>query len=610
MSDSTPPTNTPQGQSSHVATNNASGSTTKSNEGQNNRSKKSVPKLNPDAKDYVPRAPAPAATAEASSSSGGAGTASSNATTTNAKSGGESGPERQNRKKRNHENAKPSNGNSGNNGTNDEASPPNKASENSQDGANGNSNRGGEGGGRRKGKGNNNSNATDGTSNRNRRTPNRGNNTKQPVEGGARIDDDPNGAAETTSDHPVESTEGSAVKSGSNGVGKGRRHDREGRNKGKETSQSSSSRPQQPKGDKGRSAATATDGQAESSSSANNNVSNNNRGGRNGDRRPKNRRGGDLNGRTFPTAAGGSEQTEEASGSQRTAQRKTPRVQSRRPKRNADEDRDLMAKLTEGLTNSTYECMVCWEVVRPAHKIWNCQVCWAAFHLDCLSTWATKSSEEKLDQKCYCGKHERQARCGDGEPKSTLIDGELQTGFYECHEVCHQPLACGNHDCTKTCHPLDGEPGQCPARPEVIKTCPCGSKSIEILLKGKSRTSCTDPIPVCGGLCKKNLDCGHRCMQKCHLGACPPCLRACGKHECSTRCCPAKNKPKNKKGDLAALEAHICPLVCGKKLKCGVHTCDMLCHKGHCDPCLGAILRMWSNGEKSTNSMWNPYSQV
>ncbi|KAG0321344.1 FKBP12-associated protein, partial [Podila horticola] len=227
-------------------------------------------------------------------------------------------------------------------------------------------------------------------------------------------------------------------------------------------------------------------------------------------------------------------------------------------------------------------------------------------------------------QKCYCGKHERQARCGDGEARTTTIDGVEQTGYYECRDICKRPLACGHHECTKACHPLDDEPGQCPADPNVVKTCPCGSKTVDLLLHGKQRTSCKDPVPVCNGLCKKPLNCGHRCMQKCHLGECSPCkmvvmvncrcgssqvqrvcsdmgfygdelpscdrpcrgLRACGKHQCTNRCCPAKNQPKGKKVDLAAHEAHICTLVCGKKLQCGIHACEMLCHKGHCNPCM------------------------
>ncbi|KAG0363459.1 Transcriptional repressor NF-X1 [Mortierella sp. AD032] len=92
--------------------------------------------------------------------------------------------------------------------------------------------------------------------------------------------------------------------------------------------------------------------------------------------------------------------------------------------RKVEEDRGLLEALTVGLTNSTYDCMVCWDVIRPSHKIWNCQVCWAAFHIGCLSTWAIKSSEETSTQtsgwrcpgcqntqvslpseyRCFCGK--------------------------------------------------------------------------------------------------------------------------------------------------------------------------------------------------------------
>ncbi|KAI8602060.1 hypothetical protein EDD21DRAFT_304250 [Dissophora ornata] len=573
-------------------------------------------------------------------------------------------------------------------------------------------------------------------------------------------------------DRPVEPSEAqivgseSAPGSGSGPTVAANDRRRDGRRKGKEVADASSSRPQQSKGDKGRSRAPGADRKQESSSSsarASGTGGNNTNGGsssnNNNSRRQRNRKTGDLGGRTFPVAPNPPDQGRESSGTQRAAQRNSSRVQPKKFVHTVEEDRDLMAALTSGLTNSTYDCMVCWDVIRPAHKVWNCQVCWAAFHLDCLSTWAKKSSEdsnnngagwrcpgcqntqvsipkeyvcfcgkihnpdfnryltphscgelcgrprdcphpcnipchpgpcppcggqgpiqschcgnesfqmrcvetdftfqtgkscnqvcgellgcgkhtctslchpglcppceETDEQKCYCGKHEREARCGDGEQRTTVIEGEECTGFYECHEICHRPLACGHHECTKTCHPLDDEPGQCSARPEVVNTCPCGSMAIEILLKGKSRSSCTDPIPVCGGVCKKTLKCGHRCMQKCHLGECAPCkmtvtvdcrcgstrvqrvcsdmgmygdepprcdricrnLRACGKHECNNRCCPAKNKPKGQKYDPAALEAHTCPLVCGRKLKCGVHSCEMLCHKGHCNPCLNA----------------------
>ncbi|KAG0091949.1 FKBP12-associated protein [Podila epicladia] len=101
------------------------------------------------------------------------------------------------------------------------------------------------------------------------------------------------------------------------------------------------------------------------------------------------RTGNRLNGRKFQAGL-----TLQDSDEPEATQQKKPSHQFRAPAKyvpKIEADRDLLTSLTVGLTSSKYECMVCFDVIRPAHKIWNCQVCWAAFHLDCLSTWAKKS---------------------------------------------------------------------------------------------------------------------------------------------------------------------------------------------------------------------------
>ncbi|KAF9115573.1 FKBP12-associated protein [Mortierella sp. AM989] len=314
-----------------------------------------------------------------------------------------------------------------------------------------------------------------------------------------------------------------------------------------------------------------TDNQRENTSSPRPHTPNNNT--RGAGRRQRSQKK-DLAGRTFPSASAGTTSTIEANHNhsfQRNNNRKSaPRAPVKFVHR-VEEDRGLMEALTIGLTNSTYDCMVCWDIIRPAHKVWSCQIQTTMvgggdvqvaktpkflflkiipasvakstnqtlidtsrlthaensvdvhenvlIHATCL---CSPCEEEQL-QMCYCGKHERKARCGEGEPKATLIDGKEQTGYYECQEICQRPLTCGHHLCAKSCHTLDDEPGQCPSRPEAVKTCPCGAKTIESMLMGKERSSCQDPIPVCGGVCRKYLKCGHRCMQKCHLGECSPC---------------------------------------------------------------------------------------
>ncbi|CAG8480945.1 11485_t:CDS:10 [Cetraspora pellucida] len=237
-------------------------------------------------------------------------------------------------------------------------------------------------------------------------------------------------------------------------------------------------------------------------------------------------------------------------------------------------------------------------------------------------------------QNCYCGQTEREATCGEGmaircyggESKKSL---QVWTGFFSCKERCNRLLECGHHSCTKPCHPVVDEPEPCELSPSRVHNCPCGANTIESLL-GHKRTSCIEEVPLCNNICSKTLPCGHKCQDTCHHGNCKPCttvvhakcrcgsktferacsevsdsheelicdricrgLRTCGKHQCSVRCCPSANKKSSKSRSSASQEVeydvnHQCVLVCGKSLQCGKHTCQQLCHKGHCKPCYEA----------------------
>lgn len=149
--------------------------------------------------------------------------------------------------------------------------------------------------------------------------------------------------------------------------------------------------------------------------------------------------------------------------------------------------------------------------------------------------------------------------------------------------------------------------------------CPCGKIPLP-LISSTFRTSCTDPIPTCPNVCGKTLDCGHTCPDTCHNGACPPCQttvkvscrchstststvccesktfsqtfrcqkmcktkKNCQRHSCRELCCPSA--PLADPQDIDDLGLHLCSLPCGRKLKCGKHLCDLLCHEGRCPPC-------------------------
>lgn len=207
----------------------------------------------------------------------------------------------------------------------------------------------------------------------------------------------------------------------------------------------------------------------------------------------------------------------------------------------------------------------------------------------------------QIESKCFCGRDQKKVTCDPGAP------AELPA--YSCGKKCHKKLECGNHLCNDLCH--DGPCAECRLSPGIVDSCPCGKKPI-CDMKGKERTKCTDPVPVCGAICDKSLRCGpltglHKCAKNCHNGTCGPCKLktsiqcqcaatletieckslkdrvfvcnrrcnkklSCGRHKCQKSCC--------KKDD-----NHVCTMTCQKKLSCGRHKCAEVCHPGSCPTC-------------------------
>ncbi|KAJ2724592.1 FKBP12-associated protein [Coemansia sp. Benny D115] len=382
---------------------------------------------------------------------------------------------------------------------------------------------------------------------------------------------------------------------------------------------------------------------------------------------------------------------------------------------------DLCSSLGRQLARSAYECMICCDSVRPRHAIWQCDCCWAVFHLPCVQRWA-KASQASEDQwrcpgcqhqraaapthylcfcgatrnpehqqgvtphacgrlcgrrrgphcphtcplpchpgpcppctalaplqACYCGRVSIRPRCGAaydpvaGAQSCGAVCGELlgcglhkceqpchaglcapctreitqhcrcgraeRTAFcgapalYECGAVCDQLLGCGHHRCERTCHGPedDASHATCALDPQVVVSCHCGAHTAANL--GCERIVCTDPVPSCGGPCRKiRPDCGHACVATCHAGPCPPCQekvqmscrcgsstvevmcgspalctrvcsakRSCGRHRCNEQCCTD--------------DQHECDRVCGRLLACKTHRCPDFCHRGACRPC-------------------------
>ncbi|KAJ7336336.1 hypothetical protein DFH08DRAFT_925596 [Mycena albidolilacea] len=235
--------------------------------------------------------------------------------------------------------------------------------------------------------------------------------------------------------------------------------------------------------------------------------------------------------------------------------------------------------------------------------------------------------------RCWCGKHEKEVGCGEGEavPCSSFSPDadESWIGRFACADSCDRLFACGVHRCAQPCHPASGAPAPCPRSPENVRTCPCGRRPITIAgasapqdAAGNAfppRADCSARIPTCGARCGTVLPCGHACAAACHEGGCPPCtervvrpcrcggstravvcaaasaekgevlcektckaLRACGRHQCLRVCCPLasvaalqlKNKGKKRNNNAGAGEEE----GIGEE-RGGLHECDLVCGK-------------------------------
>lgn len=181
-----------------------------------------------------------------------------------------------------------------------------------------------------------------------------------------------------------------------------------------------------------------------------------------------------------------------------------------------------------------------------------------------------------------CGRHKCGEHCCAGEKKAAerqaarrkhKVPGEVTSIEAEhiCIKTCGRQLKCGSHECQQICHR-----GPCASCPEAIFTeisCDCGRTVLQ------PPQPCGTRPPDCRFNCLRRPSCGHPPVEhNCHSGdiACPKCpflvekWCSCGKEKLHSQPCHLQ-------------EAH-CGRVCGKKLKCGLHSCKKLCHRpGECE---------------------------
>lgn len=188
-----------------------------------------------------------------------------------------------------------------------------------------------------------------------------------------------------------------------------------------------------------------------------------------------------------------------------------------------------------------------------------------------------------------CGRHECGEKCCSGEQKAQErlsakkkirpinTHGFQTSDGFEPEHICVRPcgrlLKCGKHNCLMLCH--RGPCGTCLEASFEELTCSCGRTAIQ------PPVPCGSKLPHCNYPCARPKECGHPLVpHECHPDEeeCPKCpyltekLCKCGKK--TVRAVPCWR------------ESVSCGTPCGKKLSCGSHSCQLVCHDTECqEPC-------------------------
>ncbi|XP_053110346.1 NF-X1-type zinc finger protein NFXL1 isoform X1 [Hemicordylus capensis] len=188
--------------------------------------------------------------------------------------------------------------------------------------------------------------------------------------------------------------------------------------------------------------------------------------------------------------------------------------------------------MNEAFQSGAMTCLICIASVKRNQAVWSCSGCFCIFHMPCIQKWA-KDSLFLIS--------------------SPLTDDDFGKRDY--------PWPCPK------CR-FEYQRSETPTR----YYCYCG----------KVEDPPLDPWLVphsCGQVCEREFrpSCGHKCLLLCHPGPCPPCPKM-----VTITCYCKKAKPVPRR---CSTKEWSCQLPCGRKLPCGQHNCEKLCHPGDCQPC-------------------------
>ncbi|XP_069814268.1 transcriptional repressor NF-X1 [Dendropsophus ebraccatus] len=162
--------------------------------------------------------------------------------------------------------------------------------------------------------------------------------------------------------------------------------------------------------------------------------------------------------------------------------------------------------------------------------------------------------DKRCNKKRQCGRHKCSEIC--------CVDKE-----HKCSLICGHKLNCGLHRCDQPCH--RGNCQNCWQTSFDELTCYCGESVIY------PPVPCGTRPPECKNSCTRQHECEHPVFHSCHSeDKCPPCTYL------TQKWCMGKHELRNN------IPCHLtdisCGLRCNQLLKCAMHKCKRICHKGEC----------------------------
>lgn len=134
--------------------------------------------------------------------------------------------------------------------------------------------------------------------------------------------------------------------------------------------------------------------------------------------------------------------------------------------------------LIRDINENRLECAICCDKVKAADPVWNCEVCFQSFHLDCMKKWKINQQRSGRIFKCPTCNNQSvntsmKSLCFCGKVENPLVNWNHLP--HSCDKQCLKELVCGHH-CNFSCHPGQHMICECSRQEDVFEYWLCNKR--------------------------------------------------------------------------------------------------------------------------------------